>query len=946
MNLSQINKFATAKYSTLLNANEFLQITNNTLTILDVHTGFCKYFHFLPQVPNGFYINPEIPTKTILTYPSKSNFNGDTLVVIDTYTGEVFRTINLQHPKDQFNIVSVGTNVYFTLKSNPNVVFFMPFSEGQIAQFDAQGRITHICANQQENQFVIIKGDREMMNLSCKDCSVLWRRPTEKPCFLKYVGEFLVMGLNGEIDLIRDNPNDPRILKTPHGTNPVDASEIVSATKDGVIFTNDTQSQVAIHTNISNLYSKESTVAIVSRHFTFIYEVNRMPLVSSLTLQPGMPFLDDNSSIESNIYFAVQSTLYEYSIESDSIAKFTTLQSGTIEKIAATIGAVSIIYKVGEERKIQTFITGTKQRDEVGIDVTTDKQGNTWILEKDCLLEFNKSGISILQKQKIDLPADHTYDRVIQIQDTVALYKTETGEALYLRGTNFTPFRLPSQLTIFKWPALCTADSIYMYQPEQQPADQSTVDDFLCIDQKVTSCVWFAWTLVAVYQNKVYAIGRNGKARVVEDLPNSAIAITAAVPGSYVFVTTLPQISVFTANRPIILDTIQNCPLLPLELSRYITFIPSQPIDPRALEGIDPLTAMSIFNKTEPAYINQFVIDTYAKFGRFEQLYKSAQQLHASKEILRSIAEKARQFGQFEIVRQIYEQLGENEKLLEIFVILRSIQNLKVLGTKPGMEPFIKILGFEPQAGEYEPLINLQLPRTKELIRSSVNFFLFFGDPLDQKELFPSSFDEISNFGYAWKQLTGEEADAVASSTTQNLLEEKKPEEDEQPKDIIFKEKPKEETPKISLTLAGEEFFKDDDDTPQNNAHELMSGIKIDTSIKRVPSEKKEIKLGFQLNIATPGQSTTRRRSGTTRAKKQASFDLDIGDLGQKRAQVAPITPVTPAIPEISNSADPTGSIPAFPSNDDNADNENEHQENQEQDQFNAPFQSSLFLDM
>ena len=113
--------------------------------------------------------------------------SGDTLVVIDTYTGEIFRTINLQHPREQFNIVSVGTNVYFTLKSNPNIVYFMPFSEGQIAQFDAQGKITHICANQQENQFTIIKGDHEMMNLSCKDCSVLWKRPVDKPCFLSLV---------------------------------------------------------------------------------------------------------------------------------------------------------------------------------------------------------------------------------------------------------------------------------------------------------------------------------------------------------------------------------------------------------------------------------------------------------------------------------------------------------------------------------------------------------------------------------------------------------------------------------------------------------------------------------------------------------------------------------------------------------------------------------------
>ena len=467
------------------------------------------------------------PDKTILTFPCKSSSSGETLQVIDTYTGEVFRTINLHTPKEQFNLVAVGTNVYFTLKSNPNVLYFMPFADGQIAMYDAGAKITHICPNQEENQFIVIKNDRQMFNLSCKDLSVLWQKPTDKPVFIKYVGEFLVVGLTGELNLIKDNPNDPRIIKIPHGTSPVDTSEALSATQDGVIFTNDTQTSVAIHTNIKQIFSKESTIAVITNTKTFIYEIIRMPLVSSFDLQPGMPFHQDTSSIDSCIYFAVQNILYEYSLESDSIAKFTTLMQGTIEKVAATTGAVSIIYKVGEEKKIQTFITGTKQRDEVGIDVVIDKSGNTWILEKDCLLEFNKTGITILQKQKIDLPPDHTYDRVVAIQDTVALYKTETGEALFLRGTNFLPLRIPSNITIFKWPALCTTDAIFLYQPESKPADQSTPDDFKRIEKKVTSCVWLAWTLLAVNEKNVYAIGRDGSSKLVEHLPNTATAIIA-----------------------------------------------------------------------------------------------------------------------------------------------------------------------------------------------------------------------------------------------------------------------------------------------------------------------------------------------------------------------------------------------------------------------------------
>ena len=217
MNLKQINIIPSQPFTNLLTSDELLQINSNVLTIIDVHTGFVKYKNFLQSAPTGCYFNQELTTKIALTFKNKVT-QIESLTVIDPYTGEKFREIVL-HQKDGFNLVSVGTNVFFTLKSNPNIVYFMPFSEGQIAQLDYQSPVTAVVGHPTENKFLVSVAVK-LLCVSCKDGSKEWESHLSGFAFIKYVGSHIAIGfLNGEIHIM--NENGIAIVKniqTPHNT--------------------------------------------------------------------------------------------------------------------------------------------------------------------------------------------------------------------------------------------------------------------------------------------------------------------------------------------------------------------------------------------------------------------------------------------------------------------------------------------------------------------------------------------------------------------------------------------------------------------------------------------------------------------------------------------------------------------------------------------------------
>ena len=94
-----------------------------------------------------------------------------------------------------------------------------------------------------------------------------------------------------------------------------------------------------------------------------------------------------------------------------------------------------------------------------------------------------------------------------------------------LRNGKLEKFQLPPEVKIFKWPALCTDDTVYICKDDKKPAESLTGNDYTRIDLKVSSCVWFGWTLFAVHKDKLFALGKEGPKRLIAKLPTATFEV-------------------------------------------------------------------------------------------------------------------------------------------------------------------------------------------------------------------------------------------------------------------------------------------------------------------------------------------------------------------------------------------------------------------------------------
>lgn len=946
MNLRQVNVIPSSQFSALLASDELLQVNNNTISIVDVHTGFVKNFNFLQSAPNGCYYNNEIPNKLILTFKNKTT-GIESLQVIDPYTGEKFREIVLHTNKDGFNQVSVGTNIYFTLKANPNVLYFMPFQDGQIAQLDMQNKINAIIAHPTENKFYIYKrdSDKQLSLYNCKEGTPEWSRPLSEYKFFKFVGTRLAIGFNSNRILLTDDDflSNSKDVTTPHGTTPIDCAENIAISSDGFMFSTETNKEFGSVLTAQSIFTRGCTVAVVSSTDTYIYEVSHPPLAFQHNLQPGMPFHKDVTSIDSQIFFATGPSLFCFNTSGNvSITKFTTIQNGIVEKVAYTPAITAVRYKTSEvqSKKIMVFSTGTLQRDEVGIDCCAGSNGDLYLLTASEILVFTKKGISLTQKTKYPAP-DHRFNTIFAAGDDIVLYTSETGEAAVLRDGRLVPFRLPREAKIINWPVICTSDTLYYITANHKPEDLSPQEDFEIFEYSISSCVWFGWTLFAVIEDGLYALSvvksdegtsKLNKRKIMR-LPNSSCAICAVYPSRMVFVTTVPQLSVFTEERPVCIDILPDVPAKvdPQMFARLLAFLPKKRIDPLLLRDAPPIVCISTFMHCGVSSVTPFVADMFARFGLLQQLIAFCE----DESDTRLVAERARKFGQFNFYGQLLDMMEDGSALLELYVILRAIENLQgMVKNYPNLTPCIKLLGVEPNPdAEYKPLIDLPLPKCKEPIFAAPEFTLYIGTLEDEIQLFPSSFDDLENFGRRVHVLTGSEAETANATLSSTVEEQAPPEPEPEDPNIEIKEKPKEDPEKDIKKLALDAYFQEDDEPKSTGP---LMDIKINTDVQRPTGPKKPIKIGFQLNIANQPATNTRRRSTTTKVKRNDSMDLDqLGDLSttpQRRAQVSN-SPST----DMFVSSDPMGTLPSL--NDDN-------NEIQNSPMSQAPFQSSLFLDI
>jgi hypothetical protein len=89
--------------------------------------------------------------------------------------------------------------------------------------------------------------------------------------------------------------------------------------------------------------------------------------------------------------------------------------------------------------------------------------------------------------------------------------------------------------------------------------------------------------------------------------------------------------------------------------------------------------AMAVFSKSAPKFVTDDVIRVYSRFSRFKELQNLVRQTHGGSPVLKKVADSARRLGQFEIARQLYEEVDVYEDLFSLFVVTRNANNLAVL---------------------------------------------------------------------------------------------------------------------------------------------------------------------------------------------------------------------------------------------------------------------------
>jgi hypothetical protein len=446
-----------------------------------------------------------------------------------------------------------------------------------------------------------------------------------------------------------------------------------------------------------------------------------------------------------------------------------------VTKIVPSNSIVSLVYDNGGSDKIMTFVRGMKKRDEAGIDVCPDHLGRHWILQKEAVVGFTVKGITLDQFTKLDLPADHPYDRIFRIGSTIGLYGSSSNRAAILCPDNqFATFSAPEGVTLIQFPAFCTKDFVFICQKTAADLTNATIKDYKIVEASVKSCCWLARTLFAVEDNKIIAIGsRTGNKRVLDSLPNAMCAIAAAFPSFLIFVTAIPETRLITIKQPFLSNVaVIDVDESDLDAFRYmLSYMPKLPIDPRVVSSLPPMFAMAVFNKSPPKFVDDDVIRIYSKFARFMELQNLVRHTRGGASVLLKVAHAARRIGQFEISRHLYEEVGAFQDLFSLFVLTRNPHNLAVLASRsPLARPIEAGFGITPKTGQYEPLPNLQLPRIRSP-HTGIDFVLFPGDPSEASPLYPPSFDELSDFGIREYSLAGVEVDVGAASAPPPVYE-------------------------------------------------------------------------------------------------------------------------------------------------------------------------------
>ena len=890
MNFTKVTSIpSSAKFCALVSSEELLQIKLNTVSIVSVRTGFCKYFYFLPQVPRLFAISQSDGSRFAVVYPS-SGSKPESVAILETKNGEVLKQFALKNSTQKFSHIAMGEQLFFVVDSQPSVVFYTPPQENQISQYDCTSPVSYLCVNSSKDQFLCFRNDKHVVVVdaeSNKQTNDIIFNPFS---FITLSDSTIIYGLSdGFVMLCNLTSNENKDIATPHSSKPLNVSNGLGVTSDGIIFSVENGEAMGTVSKPISIMSYGSITAVLCEKCIEIYECAKWPVCTVSQLQPPEPFVNNEFSVEPQIYFAASTAIYTFTISVNDISKFTSINE-KIKKIVTCQACLSMVYNSSEGDKIATFTTGIKKRDELGIDVLCDSNNVTWILEKNCILSFRRQHLDLQQIRKIDLPEDHTYVRIFRIGKTVGVYSPTDGITAYINNGNLIQFRLPQNVNIIQWPALCTKNIVYICNNQTEKYEELRVDDFNCVNASITSCCWLANTLFCVEKRKVLAIGRNGSRKVVERLPNTMCSIAAALPSELIFVSTLPDLRVVSIKRPFLYVTLLDMTPDDVQCLKYILYyMPALSIDPRSVSNLPPIIAMSIFNKAPPKFVTQKTVAIYSKFARFMEVINLTRNMVISdspkdpeanikerNKILKAIAESARAIGQFAIAQQLYEELGDDESLFTLFILSQSRHNLGVLAAKSKLASSIIFFGINPiPNAEYEPLQNMQLPKIRSPLIGE-EFTLFAGDPSEGSPIFPPSFDEPTDFGLREFPLTGEEAQQEMNfqaelEAAENAGESKEPEEP-----IEYKERPQEETHKSDDDLQLDKFFEDDDEEePQK---------KMSFKIDMTKSSRRGAPRGFQLDsglsstgpqvLSHPVESGGRRKTMVMRANRKFTLDI------------------------------------------------------------------------
>lgn len=894
MNFSKIRTIPSKPvFCALLSNQELLEIFDNAVSIISIRTGFCKYFYFLPQVPRIFAINHQNTSKYAVVFGSNGNV-AESVAFIETQTGKILKQYQLKSANQKIIHIALGTHLFFVTDATPSIVYITQQTGTQVNSFDCGQPIKCLVANTSATNFLLLRHDNHIIIVDAMNFKqtneipfTIGRSPSPRfrnsHLFINFSDSIITYGVfDGEVSSVNLSTGEITTVKTPHKTIPLAYEDGFVITSDGILFSTETKETVATVTNPISLRSHESIIAVICTEGIELFESSKRPVCTVSQIQPPEPFVSQQFSMESSIYFAASTAIYSFNLVQNEISKFSTFQE-KIKKIVTCQACVSIVYHSQDGDKISTYATGLKKRDELGIDAICDSNNRTWILQKDNLIAFERKSLDIQEVLNIPMPPNHRFTTIFKIGKTVAVYSPKDGLAMYVKNNQLIQFHLPRNVSIIQWPALCEKDQFHICRSTTDSYETLTKDDFALGKVSITSCCWLAQTLFAVANLRVIAIRMDATYRVIDRLPNTNCSLAAALPSQLIFVTTLPSLRVISIKRPLLFVALLDIDDKHLDCLRYIlSYMPSLPIDPRTVTNLSPHVAMSVFNKAPPKYVTQDTISVYTRFARFNQILSLAKsslptelqniinskdneiqlrKLNAGNKTyqrylnnLKHIADAASKYGQFQIAQEIYQELNDYDSLFTLFMTARNIHNLKVLAIKSNLGPAIEYFGIKAPTKEeiehgfkleYEPLNNLPIPTIKQPYYGQ-EFTLVTGEGADCVTLWPPSFDELGDFGLREYPLTGEEAEQEIQSdiglTSPVDVGMSNDQEAVPATNIQYKERPQEDEHKEDEDLKLDKFFDDDDDEPDQKK------INIEMDFNKSSSSRKGAARNFSLN--------------------------------------------------------------------------------------------------